>query len=62
MNNNSTIFYAFVLMALLIGVTFFVGLVSDANAFFAGLQKLVFALTGRKSDGSTSSYPSGASL
>lgn len=59
---NQTVFYIFVLMALLIAVTFFVGLVSDANAFAAGLQKIIFALTGRNSQGNTSSYPSGASL
>ncbi len=58
--SDETIRYAFLIMALLIAVTYFVGAATDTNALAAGLQKLVYALTGKSPTGATSNYPSGA--
>lgn len=55
-------FMAFVLMALLIAVAYYVGLVSDAQAVLGGTNTLVNTLTGRNSQGNFASYPGGATV
>lgn len=57
---DETIRYAFLLMALLIVVVYFVGAATDTNALAAGIQKLVYALTGRSASGQVGGYPGGA--
>jgi hypothetical protein len=51
--------YAFMLLALLIGVTYFIGLATDINAFTAGAVKLAYAFSGRTPQGQPGGYPSG---
>jgi hypothetical protein len=51
--------YGFLLLALLIGVTYFVGLATDINAFSAGLVKVAYAFSGRTPQGQPGNYPSG---
>lgn len=55
-------FMAFVLMAFLIAVAYYVGLVGDAGAVFGGLNTLANTLTGRNSSGQFATYPGGATL
>jgi len=56
----SDIRYAFLLMALLIAVAYFVGAATDTNALANGATKLVLALTGRNpTSGQFANYPSG---
>ncbi len=57
---DDAIRYAFIIMAILIVVTYFVGAATDTNALASGLQKLVYALIGKSPTGATSAYPSGA--
>lgn len=57
---DETVRYAFLIMALLIVVTYFVGAATDTNALASGFTKLWYAATGRNSSGQTSAYPSGA--
>lgn len=57
---EQTIRYIFLVMALLIVVTYFVGAATDTNALAAGFTKLWYAGTGRDAQGHTSNYPSGA--
>ncbi len=57
---DSTIRYAFFLMALLIVVSYFVGAATETNALANGITKLVNALTGRNAQGQFAAYPTGA--
>jgi hypothetical protein len=51
--------YGFLLLALLIGVAYFVGLATDINAFTAGLVKVAYAFSGRNAQGQFAAYPTG---
>lgn len=57
--DNSTVRYIFILSALLIFVAYFVGASTDTNALAAGVTKLVYAITGRNSQGNFVAYPTG---
>ncbi len=52
--------YGFLLLALLIGVAYFVGLATDINAFSAGLVRVAYAFSGRNAQGNFAGYPTGA--
>lgn len=56
---DATIRYAFLLMALLIVVAYFVGASTETKALAAGMTTLIDALTGRNSNGQFAAYPSG---
>lgn len=49
--------YAFILMFLLIAVTFYVGLTADLQAFARGAQQIIWALTGRQPGGVVQRLP-----
>ncbi len=57
---DSTIRYIFLLSALLIVVAYFVGAATETNSLAAGITKLVYALTGRNSQGVFGAYPTGS--
>lgn len=55
---RSSLFYAAVLIGLLIAVAYFTGLVSDANSIFTGLGGLVTKFQGiNPQTGNFASYP-----
>ncbi len=56
---RSSIVLAALLMALLIAVAYYVGLVSDFNAVFKGANTLVNTFTGRTANGTFAGYPGG---
>lgn len=51
--------YGFLLLAMLIGVAYFVGLATDINSVTAGLVKIAYAFSGRNAQGNFAAYPSG---
>lgn len=57
---DSTIRYVFLLSALLIVLAYFVGAATETDALANGLTRLVYALTGRSSNGQFAAYPAGA--
>jgi hypothetical protein len=56
---SKDVWYGFLLLAMLIGVAYFVGLATDVNAFTAGAVKLAYAFSGRTPQGQFAAYPSG---
>jgi hypothetical protein len=58
--NSSTVRYAFLLFALLIVVSYFIGAATDTNTLASSVTKVVFAVTGRTSSGKYAGYPAGA--
>ena len=54
-----TIRMAFILMALLIVVAYFVGAATETNALANGITKITYALTGRNAAGNFAAYPGG---
>jgi len=54
---SRTLWYMFIIMLALIAAVYFVGVVTDARAFFAGVNQLVLSLTGRDSSGKFAQYP-----
>jgi hypothetical protein len=58
MRGNTTLII--LIMALLIMVSYYAGVVSDAQAFFTGTTRLVNALTGRDAQGKFAGYPGSA--
>jgi hypothetical protein len=56
---DKTIRMAFILMALLIVVAYFVGAATETNALANGFTKITYALTGRNGQGNFAAYPTG---
>ena len=56
---NDTIRYIFLLSALLIAAAYFLGVATDINAFSAGATRLIYAVTGRDTQGKFAAYPTG---
>ncbi len=52
--------YIFILSLVLIGVAYYVGLSTDAQAFIAGLNTLGLTFSGRNQQGQFAGYPTGA--
>jgi hypothetical protein len=55
--SRQALFYAFVIMLLLLGAVYFVGVATDAKAFGSAINQLVLSLTGRTSSGAFANYP-----
>lgn len=49
--------YIFLLSLVLIGVVYYVGVKTDANAFSAAANQLMLTATGRRADGTFAPYP-----
>ena len=58
MRGGSTGFYIFLLMLVIILVTYYLGTVSDVNAFGTQFGNLANILTGRTTSGQVSGYAS----
>ncbi len=54
---SRTLWYMFIIMVILIGAVYFVGVSTDAKAFGAAVNQLVLSLTGRNSAGNFAQYP-----
>jgi hypothetical protein len=60
MNLDKDAYYMFLLLLLLIGVSYFVGLATDINAVTNGLVKLGYVFSGRDTTGKVSGYAGGS--
>lgn len=54
---DKTLWYLFILSAMLIGVAYFTGLTSDLGSVFSGANMLGLTFTGRNQAGTFSAYP-----
>ena len=57
---DRALFYIFVLSLVLVGLAYFTGLQTDAGALKDAFTSIIYAVTGRTSNGSFAGYPKAA--
>ena len=57
---DRALFYIFVLSLVLVGLAYFTGLQTDARALKDAFTSIIYAVTGRTSNGSFAGYPKAA--